>query len=239
MPMLVDGKWDVSADHSTITKGQYVRRRSTFRDWITADGSSGFKAEPGRYHLYIAHSCPWAYRTRVFRMLKGLEDIISISIAPYSGEETGWTFAESDGCIPDTVNGKKYLHEIYSLADPLFTGRPTVPTLWDKERSTIVNNESADIIRMFNSAFRDVVPETYDYYPAELRDEIDAINDVVYENVNNGVYRTGFATTQEAYEECVERLFATLEDLERRLDKKPLSVWRENYRSRLATICNI
>ena len=215
---MVDGKWDVNADHSTIKKGEYVRRRSQFRDWITADGSSGFKAEPGRYHLYVSHSCPWAYRTRVFRMLKGLEDIISVSIAPYSSEENGWTFTESEACIPDTVNGKTYLHEIYTLADPSYTGRPTVPTLWDKKTGTIVNNESAEIIRMFNSAFSEVVPETVDYYPAELRDDIDAINEVVYENVNNGVYRTGFATTQEAYEDCVQRLFSTLDELETRLD---------------------
>lgn len=219
MPMLVDGKWDVNADHSAIKKGHYVRRESKFRNWITADGSSGFKAEAGRYHLYTAHNCPWAYRTRLFRMLKNLDDAISVSIAPYSSQEQGYTYLEQDGCIPDTVNGKKYLHEIYSLADPTYTGRPTVPALWDKQQNTIVSNESADIIRMLNSEFWDVVAETVDYYPEELRADIDAINDVVYENVNNGVYRTGFAKTQDAYIECVERLFLTLDDLDKRLGK--------------------
>lgn len=217
MPMLVDGKWDDSADHSTIKKGQYVRQESKFRNWITADGSSGFKAEAGRYHLYVAHLCPWAYRTRIFRMLNGLEDIIGVSIASSTRKDQGYMFLEEDGCIPDTVNGKTYLHEIYSLADSTFTGRPTVPTLWDKKRKTIVSNESADIIRMFNSEFLDVVSETIDYYPSDLRTDIDVINEIVYENVNNGVYRTGFAKTQEAYEECVGRLFSTLDDLEIRL----------------------
>lgn len=216
MPMLVDGKWDEDADHTTIRNGRYERPQSKFRDWVTADGSSGFKAEAGRYHLYTAHNCPWAHRTRLFRMLKGLEDVVGVSIASPTRKDQGYMYAEEDGCIPDTVNGKTYLHELYSMADPAFTGRPTVPALWDRERGTIVSNESADIIRMLNSAFRDVVPETVDYYPGELRAEIDAINAVVYENVNNGVYRAGFAKSQHAYEEALDSLFSAFDDLEER-----------------------
>lgn len=219
MPMLIDGKWDETASHDTIRDGQYVRPESQFRNWISADGSTGLKAEAGRYHLYVAYNCPWAYRTLLFRKLKGLDDVISLSIAASSRKDQGWMFLDEEGCIPDTVNGKTYLHEIYSLADSTCTGRPTVPTLWDKERKTIVSNESSEIIRMFNREFRDVVPETVDYYPEELRADIDAINDVVYENINNGVYRAGFAKTQQAYDEWVDRLFSTLDSLEVRLEK--------------------
>jgi putative glutathione S-transferase len=220
MAMLVDGKWDEDADHQKIKDGQFLRAESNFRGWITADGSSGFKAEPGRYHLYLAHNCPWAYRARLFLKLKGLEDAISISIAASSRKDQGWMFFEEEGCIPDTVNGKECLHEIYTLADPTFTGRPTVPTLWDKEKKTIVNNESSEIIRMLNSEFSDVVANDDDWYPESMRPDIDAINEIVYENVNNGVYRCGFAKSQEAYEEWIEKLFSTLDDLEVRLESK-------------------
>ena len=220
MAMLVDGKWDPDADHSAIKAGRYVRPESLFRDHITADGSSGFKAEVGRYHLYVAYNCPWAYRALLFRMLKGLEDVIGLSILGSSRKDQGYMFVPDDGCIPDTVNGKTYLHEIYTMADPLFTGRPTVPVLWDKERGTIVNNESAEIIRMLNSAFRDIVPETTDYYPEDLRSEIDAVNTLVYDTVNNGVYRAGFAKTQEAHIEAVETMFATFDQLDTRLGRQ-------------------
>lgn len=218
MAMLVDGRWDENADQSTIRDGKYVRSDSKFRNWITADGSSGFKAEAGRYHLYVAHWCPWAYRTSIFRKLKGLDGTIGISIASSAQKVQGWKYVEGEeGCTPDTVNGKTYLHEIYSLADPHFNGRPTVPTLWDKVRKTIVSNESADIIRMFNSEFRGVVPETVDYYPEDLRAEIDAVNAQIYGSVNDGVYRTGFAKTQAAYEDSIEALFTTLDTMDARL----------------------
>ena len=218
MAMLVNGKWDEDADHNTILDGQYIRSDSKFRHWITADGSSDFKAQTGRYHLYLAHWCPWAYRATIFRKLKGLEDVVSVSIASSSQKEQGWKFVDGEeGCIPDTVNGKVHLHEIYTLADPDFTGRPTVPTLWDKERQTIVSNESADIIRMLNSAFCSLVPDTTDYYPHALRNEIDTVNAQIYETLNDGVYRTGFAKSQSAYEASVAKVFATLDQLETRL----------------------
>jgi putative glutathione S-transferase len=222
MGLLIDGKWS-EEDHRSNKKGEFVRPDSKFRSWITRDGSpgptgeGGFKAETGRYHLYVTHNCPWAYRTSIFRKIKGLEDHISISIGASSRKDEGWTFIEEEDCIPDFVNGKTYLHEVYTLADPNFTGRVTVPTLWDKERETIVNNESSEIIRMLNSAFDEIVPMGYDYYPEDLRSEIDAINDVVYETVNNGVYRAGFAGGQEAYDAAFEKLFDSLDMLDKRL----------------------
>jgi glutathionyl-hydroquinone reductase len=197
-----------------------------FRNWITADGSAGpsgeggFAAAPGRYHLYVAHACPWAYRTTLFRKLKKLEDAISITIAaPVYGERT-WRFSDEPGSIPDTVNGKKELWEIYLLANPHYSGRVTVPTLWDKERRTIVNNESSEIIRMLNTAFNAYTDDRTDYYPAPLREEIDRVNELVYTTVNNGVYRTGFAVTQDAYEEACRALFDTLDKLDDRLSRQ-------------------
>ena len=197
--------------------------RSCFRNWKTIDGSagttgeSGFKAEVGRYHLYITHNCPWAYRTAVFRRLKKLENIISISIGGSSFKEEGWTFNDEPGAIIDKINNIYHLHELYTKADPSYSGRVTVPVLWDIETQTIVNNESSEIIRMFNNAFDDFTTDTLDFYPSDLRDEIDAINELVYSNVNNGVYRTGFAVTQEAYEEAFDKLFITLDKLDDRL----------------------
>jgi putative glutathione S-transferase len=225
MGMLIDGKW-TDDDQFRNKDGKFVRPESIFRGWVTADGSvgpagdAGFKAEPGRYHLYVTHNCPWAYRTVMFRKLKGLEDIVSIAIGGASDKDEGWTFNDEPGSVPDTVNSIHRLHEVYTKAAPDYTGRVTVPTLWDKKEQTIVNNESSEIIRMFNSAFDNVTGNNNDYYPEELRSEIDAINEVVYSNVNNGVYRTGFAASQEAYEEAFDRLFNTLDELDERLGKQ-------------------
>ena len=214
MGLLIDGVWRDQWYDTEATGGRFVRQESRFRDWVTADGGSGYKAEPGRYHLYVSLACPWAHRTLIFRALKGLEDVISVSIVdPLMGAD-GWTFSDGPGCIPDTVNGKRFLHEIYTLASPDYTGRVTVPVLWDKERRTIVNNESSEIIRMLNHAFDSWGRADVDFYPEGLRGRIDEINSLVYERVNNGVYRAGFATTQAAYEEAFDELFAALDRLE-------------------------
>jgi glutathionyl-hydroquinone reductase len=217
--MLVDGKW--SADWHPLqakdAKGGFVRQQSRFRSAVTADGSSGFKAEAGRYHLYVALICPWASRTLVARKLKGLQQAISVSIVePELGRE-GWRFA--DGADP--VNGARHLHEIYTAADPHYTGRATVPVLWDRERRTIVNNESADILRMMNDGFGPLARHAFDLYPAPLGGAIDALNAVIYEKLNNGVYRCGFATTQAAYEDAFHDVFAMLDELEERLASGP------------------
>ncbi len=217
MGMLVDGKWkDVWYDTSS-TKGRFVRQQSAFRDWITADGSSGFPAEKDRYHLYVSFACPWAHRTLIFRALKGLEEHISVSVVNPLMLENGWTFKPGDGVIPDPIGGAEYLYQVYTRARPDYTGRVTVPILWDREKGTIVNNESSEIIRMLNSAFNTVGATGPDFYPDELASEIDAVNDFVYPNINNGVYRAGFATTQDAYEEAVTALFDALDTLEERL----------------------
>jgi putative glutathione S-transferase len=224
MGRLVEGKWQDVWYDTKSTKGKFVRKSAAFRNWITADGSAGpsgedgFKAEPGRYHLYVSLACPWAHRTLIFRMLKGLEDTISVSVVnAYMGSE-GWTFEPGDGVIPDAVNGVSRLYEIYTLADPAYSGRVTVPILWDKVRKTIVSNESAEIIRMLNSAFDDVGAKPGDYYPSELRAEIDEVNARIYTCVNNGVYKAGFATSQSVYEEAANALFETLDWLEDRLN---------------------
>jgi len=218
MGLLVEGQWQ--ANEIIATNGHFKRKSSGFRHWITADGSSDFKAEPNRYHLYISLACPWASRTLIFRKLKKLEDIISLSVVDPLMLENGWTFSENVDCIPDSVNSKTYLHEIYSLADPHYTGRVTVPVLWDKKTYTIVNNESADIIRIFNSEFSAFAEETPDYYPDTLRKDIDKMNDFVYANINNGVYKCGFATTQSAYDAAYDELFSALEFLENHLSKQ-------------------
>ena len=218
MGMLVKGVWhDVWYD-TKAAGGAFERAPTTFRNRVSADGSTGFPAEAGRYHLYVSLACPWAHRTLIFRALKGLSDAISVSVVnPYMGAE-GWTFEPGPGCIPDTVNGARTLHAIYTLADRDYTGRVTVPVLWDKRTKTIVNNESSEIIRMLNREF-DAFAKTPqpDFCPPELVTEIDAINAVVYATVNNGVYRAGFATEQARYEEAFDALFATLDDLDRRL----------------------
>ncbi len=217
MGLLIDGVWHKDWYDTARTGGRFVRQQSAFHGRVTADGSSGFKAEAGRYHLYVSLACPWAHRTLIFRRLKKLEDVISLSVVdPLMGDD-GWAFGDADGCIPDSVNGAEFLHQVYTRAEPAYTGRVTVPVLWDKDRGTIVNNESSEIIRMFNGAFDAFAAADVDFYPAPLRDAIDETNADVYERVNNGVYRAGFATTQTAYEEAFEALFAALDALEARL----------------------
>ncbi len=217
MGMLVNGEWkDVWYDTES-TGGRFVRRESIFRDWVTADGSSGFPAASGRYHLYVSLACPWAHRTLIYRTLKGLEDHISVSIVHPLMLENGWTFQDGEGVIADTVNRAEFLHQVYSAARPDYTGRVTTPLLWDREGNTIVNNESSEIIRMLNREFDRVGANDLDFCPEELVDEIDRMNDFVYRTVNNGVYRAGFATSQSAYEEAVIELFEALDRLERLL----------------------
>jgi putative glutathione S-transferase len=220
MGALVDGMWRARAPRRRTRDGRFIRRESQFRDWITADEETPYVPEAGRYHLYVSLACPWAHRTVIFRALKGLEDVIGLSVVdPYMGAD-GWWFSDGPGCIPDEVNGARYLHQIYTLARPDYSGRVTVPVLWDKNTGTIVNNESAEIIRMFNAAFDPITGNRLDFYPEGLRDEIDAINAEVYECVNNGVYRAGFASRQAAYEEAFDALFACLDRLEARLERQ-------------------
>lgn len=221
--MLVNGKWTANWQpvQGVDAKGGFVRQTSSFRNWVTPDGSAGptgeggFKAEAGRYHLYVALICPWASRTVIGRSLKGLAEVISLSVVEPELTDQGWRFA-----MPDPINGATYMHEIYTRADPAISGRATVPVLWDKQRQTIVNNESADILRMLNSGFGDLASSEYDLYPEPLRAEIDALNDYIYPRFNNGVYRAGFATTQIAYEEAFADVFAALDTLEARLENK-------------------
>lgn len=223
--MLVDGKWTAEWHpvQATDKKGGFVRQTSGFRNWVTSDGSAGptgeggFKAEAGRYHLYVALICPWASRTLIGRKLKKLEDVISVSIVEPALSDEGWKIGDYPGSDRDGLNGFAYMHEAYTSADPHYTGRATVPVLWDKKTKTIVNNESADILRMLNSGFGDLADNGIDLYPEDLRDAIDALNDHIYPRLNNGVYRTGFATTQLAYEEAFADVFATLQELETRL----------------------
>jgi len=223
MGKLVNGVWhDVWYD-TKASKGEFKRSQSQFRSWITVDGSAGptghagFKAEVGRYHLYISLACPWAHRTLIFRKLKKLEDAIGVSIVHPDMLENGWEFKVEGKARGDDLHGFDFAHQIYTKADPHYSGRVTVPILWDKKTNTIVNNESAEIIRMFNSAFVEIAGETRDYCPEELCEEIDAINATVYENINNGVYRAGFATTQAAYVQANTALFAILDALEKTL----------------------
>ncbi len=217
MGLLVEGRWQDTWYDTGKTGGRFERQESAFRQRVTADGSSGFPAAAGRYHLYVSLACPWAHRTLIFRRLKRLEEAIGISVVdPFMGEQ-GWSFSDGPGCIPDTVHGARHLHELYVKADPRYTGRVTVPVLWDKERSTIASNESSEIIRMLNSAFDAFGDADVDFYPEPLRAEIDEVNAFVYPNVNNGVYRCGFATTQEAYEEAFRALFSALDVLDMRL----------------------
>lgn len=226
MGLLIDGVWHDRWYETAETGGRFRRDAARFRNWITPDGAAGpsgeggFAAEPGRYHLYAAYFCPWAHRTLIFRELKGLREIVSLSIVHWLMRENGITFAEGDGVVPDPIHGAKYLYEVYKAAAPTYTGRVTIPVLWDKKKGTIVSNESSEIIRMFNSAFDGVGAAEGDYYPELLRDEIDTLNARIYDNVNNGVYKAGFATAQEAYEEAIGPLFETLDFLEARLGEQ-------------------
>lgn len=223
MGFLVNGQWSSAGLDTASNKGKFVRQQAQFRNWLTADGSpgptgvGGFKAEPGRYHLYVSLACPWAHRTLIFRALKGLEQMISVSVVNAFMGDNGWSFAPGQGVIEDCVNGVGQVHQLYTLAQPDYSGRATVPILWDKQQRTIVSNESADIIRMFNSAFDQIGATAGDYYPQQLRSEIDAVNEQVYSKINNGVYKAGFATTQSAYTEAVTELFSALDSLEQRL----------------------
>ena len=232
MGLLVDGQWVDQWYDTKKSQGRFERKESSFRNWVTPDGSAGptgtagFKAEAGRYHLYVSLACPWAHRTLIFRELKGLTDFISVSVVNAYMAENGWTFENSHplaelynkDVISDHINNADFLHQVYTKADANYTGRVTVPVLWDKKLNTIVSNESSEIIRMFNSAFNDLIEDESirkaDYYPAALQLDIDKINDFVYPNINNGVYRAGFATTQEAYQEAVTDVFNALDEVE-------------------------
>lgn len=209
MNMLVNGKWQKAPLAPRDKQGHFIRQDSSFRKWVTQDGSSGYKAEPNRYHLYVSYACPWACRTLIFRVLKGLEDIISFSVVEPVMADNGWEFGAKEHA--------SYLYEIYLTADKNYSGKVTVPVLWDKKNNTIVNNESADIIRMLNSEFNAFSKNQYDFYPEKWRDEIDKINCFVYKYINNGVYQCGFAGTQAAYDEAVTNLFNALDELEERL----------------------
>ncbi len=223
MGLLIDGVWSDESALGRIEQGRYIRRESQFRNWVTPDGApgpsgnGGFSAEAGRYHLYVSHACPWAHRTMIMRALKGLEDMISVSVTHWLMRENGWNFAEGPGVVADPIGNAQYMHQVYTRAQPGYSGRVTVPVLWDRKTATIVCNESSEIIRMFNSAFDDSGARSGDYYPVALRGEIDQLNERIYNTLNNGVYRCGFATTQDAYEEAFAQLFATLDMLEERL----------------------
>jgi putative glutathione S-transferase len=226
MGLLVDGKWHDKWYDTKSNGGRFVRSKSQFRNWITKDGSAGptgdagFQAESGRYHLYLSHACPWAHRTTIMRVLKGLEDMISISFVSPIMLSNGWTYNEDEGSTGDPIFGFDFHHQIYTKADPNYSGRVTVPVLWDKHKNTIVSNESADIIRMLNSAFDHIGATEGDFWPENKQEEIEALNTRIYKAVNNGVYRAGFATSQEAYEEAIGPLFEALDWLESILEKQ-------------------
>lgn len=225
MGLMIGGKWRNDDDIPSDARGHFIREASKFRHWVTADGNpgpaggGGFKAEPGRYHLFVSPSCPWAHRTIIMRKLKKLEEIVSISIADRPKIE-GWAYSQAIDDFEPCPDGIFRLHQIYQAADPEYTGKVTVPTLWDRKRRAIVSNESSEIIRMFNSAFNGWTDTSYDFYPEGLRDEIDKINDFVYEHLNNGVYRTGFAKTQAAYDEAVRKVFYGLDALDKLLAER-------------------
>ncbi|MGR3483464.1 glutathione S-transferase family protein [Salipiger marinus] len=224
MGQLIDGRWSDQWYDTEKTGGKFVRSDTAFRNWVTPDGApgpsgeGGFAAEAGRYHLYVSYACPWAHRALIFRALKGLEDLIEVSVVHPDMLSDGWAFdLDFPGTTGDRLHGLRFLREVYLRADPQISGRVTVPVLWDKSRGTIVSNESAEIIRMFNSAFDGLTGNTDDYWPEALRAEIEPVNDRIYDTVNNGVYKAGFATTQEAYDAAVVPLFETLDWLEARL----------------------
>ncbi len=214
MGLLINGRWDKDATMIPIEGGRFVREPSAFRQWVTADGASGFKAEPARYHLYVAYHCPWAWRTMLYRKLKRLENVISMTVAIPNDRREGWIFGDYPGCAPDAVNGFTHLHQAYTRSRVDYTGTVSVPVLWDRQTGSIVNNESPEIIRMLNSAFNAFTEAPEDYYPESRRAEIDAVNERVYRGVNNGVYRVGLAKSQEAYDEAYVVLFETLDWLD-------------------------
>lgn len=227
MGKLVDGVWHDVWYETKSNNGAFVRKEATFRNWVTADGTpgpsgeGGFRAEAGRYHLYVSFACPWAHRTLIFRKLKGLEDIISVSVVDPDMLSDGWTFkADYPGATGDTLYGLPFVRDIYTKADPTISGRVTVPILWDRKTEAIVSNESSEIIRMFNSAFDGLTGNTDDYWPEHMRDEIQDVNARIYDTLNNGVYRCGFATSQKAYDQAASTLFETLDWLEDRLSKR-------------------
>jgi putative glutathione S-transferase len=226
MGLLIEGQWRDQWYDTKSSGGRFRRQEAGFRHWVTADGSpgpsgqGGFRAEAGRYHLYVSYACPWAHRTLIYRSLKGLQDMVGLSVVHWFMGDQGWTFEDGPGVVPDPHVGARTVYQIYQAADPGFTGRTTVPVLWDTQRKTIVSNESSEIIRMFDSAFDGLGARPGCTRPPELEREIDALNDRVYHTVNNGVYKSGFATTQEAYEEAVHPLFETLDHLEERLSTR-------------------
>ena len=230
MGLLVEGKWQDKWYDTKSTGGRFVRKDSQFRNWITPDGSpgpsgeAGFKAEPNRYHLYVSLACPWACRALIMRNIKGLEEMISVSVVNPLMLENGWTFEEDEGVIADPVLNADFLHQIYTYVEPNYSGRVTVPVLFDLKQNKIVNNESSEILRMLNSAFDGIGAKPGDYSPADLMNEIDAINEKVYHNINNGVYKAGFSTAQEVYEEEVEKVFAALDEVEEILGRQPYLV---------------
>jgi len=208
----------VSTEHND--QGEFTRQEDQFRDWVTRDGSSGYPAEPDRYHLYVSLACPWAHRTIIMRKLKKLEDVIGMTVVDPIRDERGWAFRNGPGYSEDPINGFKFLSEAYKAIDPNYNARVTVPVLWDKQIGRIISNADDDIMRMFNSEFDDFTDSELDFYPEELRDEIDEVNDFVYPNINNGVYQAGFATTQQSYEQAVRNLFDALDQIEERLSNQ-------------------
>ncbi len=226
MGLVIDGIWKDQWYDTDASKGEFVRENSRFRDWVTPDGTPGpdsaqvFLPEMDRYHLYVSMACPWAHRTLIMRSLKKLQQVIPVTTVKPRMLEHGWELGPSGSTFEDPVNGFQYLHQLYTAANPNYTGRVTVPVLWDKKTRTIVNNESSEIIRMFNRSFDALTDVRFDYYPETLHSEIDEINEYIYQNVNNGVYRCGFATTQVAYEEAFSDLFKALDELDRRLSKQ-------------------
>jgi len=225
MSLMISGELREDWLESELEDGAFIRKDSQFRNWVTIDGQAGstgkggFKAEPDRYHLYVSYACPWAHRTLIFRQLKNLENIISVSVVHPDMGDDGWAFSEFPGATSDHINEFNFLHQTYTLADSNYSGIITVPVLWDKQLKTIVNNESSEIIRMFNSAFNDITENKVDYYPESLRTDIDEINELIYNNINNGVYRCGFAKTQKAYEHAFDKLFASLDLIENQLSE--------------------
>jgi putative glutathione S-transferase len=223
MGLLIDGQWHDQWYDTDSNDGRFVRSEAQLRNWITTDGrpgptgEGGFKAEAGRYHLYVSLACPWAHRTLIFRKLKNLQDMITVSVVNPLMREHGWTFEDDEGVVADPLHNARYLHQVYTVADPKYSGRVTVPLLWDKHQNRPVNNESSEIIRMLNSAFDEIGAQPGDYYPLALQSGIDSLNAKIYDTVNNGVYRSGFATSQAAYEEAVFSLFDTLDELDERL----------------------